>query len=128
MPVFALANAGVLLSAPAGESVIGRVSVNIALALVAGKVIGILLFSWLGIKLKFTDLPPGTRWVHMIGLGLLGGIGFTMSMFIASLAYQDAGMLNHAKIGILIGSIVAGVGGYLILKKTLKPSPEEEEI
>jgi len=128
MPVFALANAGVLLSAPAGESVIGRVSVNIALALVAGKVIGILLLSWLGIKLKFTDLPPGTRWVHMIGLGLLGGIGFTMSMFIASLAYQDAGMLNHAKIGILIGSIVAGVGGYLILKKTLKPSPEEEEI
>jgi Na+:H+ antiporter, NhaA family len=128
MPVFALANAGVLLSVPAGEAVIGRLSLNISLALVAGKVIGILLFSWLGVKLKFTDLPPGTRWVHMIGLGLLGGIGFTMSMFIASLAYQDAGLLNHAKIGILIGSLVAGVGGYLILKKTLKPSPEEEEL
>jgi len=128
MPVFALANAGVLLSAPAGEAVIGRISVNIALSLVAGKVIGILLFSWLGIKLKFTDLPPGTRWVHMIGLGLLGGIGFTMSMFIASLAYQDAGLLNHAKIGILIGSLTAGVGGYLILRKTLTPTPEEEEL
>ncbi len=127
MPVFALANAGILLSAPPGEPVIGRISLNIAIALVAGKVLGILLFSWLGIKLKLTELPQGTRWVHMLGLGLLGGIGFTMSMFISSLAYQDITMLNHAKIGILIGSLAAGVGGYLILNKTLKPLSSEEE-
>jgi NhaA family Na+:H+ antiporter len=60
----------------------------------------------------------------MVGLGLLGGIGFTMSMFIASLAFQDAGLLNHAKIGILIGSLIAGAGGYFILRGTLKPTEE----
>jgi len=126
MPIFALANAGVLLSAASGEPVIGRISVSIALALVVGKVIGILLLSWIGVKLKITDLPEGTTWVHMLGLALLGGIGFTMSMFISSLAFQDATLLNQAKIGILIGSLVAGLGGYLILKKTLKHLPEEE--
>jgi NhaA family Na+:H+ antiporter len=121
MPVFALANAGVLLSAAPGESVIGPVSINIALALILGKVLGILIFAWLGIRLKITALPPGTRWIHMIGLGLLGGIGFTMSMFISNLAYKDAGLLNHAKIGILIGSLIAGILGYFLLKYTLKP-------
>ncbi len=126
MPVFALANAGVLLTAPLGEPVIGKISINIAIALVAGKVIGIMLLTWIGVKLKFTELPKGTRWVHFIGLGFLGGIGFTMSMFISSLAFQDATLLNHAKIGILIGSLIAGVGGYLILRKTLKPLPEDE--
>ncbi|MFC2098805.1 Na+/H+ antiporter NhaA [Bacteroidota bacterium] len=126
MPVFALANAGVLLIAAPGESVIGAISINLALALIVGKVLGIIVFSWLGIKLKLTELPPGTRWIHMAGLGFLGGIGFTMSMFIASLAYQDATLLNHAKIGILIGSLLAGISGYFILKFTLKPSEEEE--
>ena len=121
MPVFAIANAGVLLSAAPGEAVVGPLSINIALALVLGKVLGILIFAWLGIRLKLTALPEGTRWVHMVGLGLLGGIGFTMSMFISSLAYGDAGLLNHAKIGILLGSLVAGVGGYLVLRYTLKP-------
>ena len=121
MPVFAIANAGVLLSAAPGESVIGPLSINLALALILGKVLGIIIFAWFGIRLKITALPPGTRWIHMVGLGLLGGIGFTMSMFISSLAYKDAGLLNHAKIGILIGSLVAGVLGYFVLKYTLKP-------
>jgi NhaA family Na+:H+ antiporter len=126
MPVFALANAGVLLSSPPGVPVIGLVSVNIALALVAGKVLGILIFAWLGIKLRLTELPEGTRWVHLIGLGFLGGIGFTMSMFISSLAYQDAIILNQAKIGILIGSLVAGVSGYFLLRHTLKPASNND--
>jgi NhaA family Na+:H+ antiporter len=121
MPVFALANAGVLLSAASGEPVIGPLSLNIALALVLGKVLGIIVFAWMGIRLRITALPEGTRWIHMVGLGLLGGIGFTMSMFISSLAYKDAGLLNHAKIGILLGSLLAGILGYLILKYTLKP-------
>lgn len=127
MPVFALANAGILLSAPPGENVIGHISINIALALMLGKVVGVLMFSWLGIKLKLTELPAGTRWIHIVGLGMLGGIGFTMSMFISSLAFQDAVMLNHAKIGILVGSLLSGVAGYLILRRTLEPQPEEEE-
>ncbi len=125
MPVFALANAGVLISAAAGEPVINSLSINVALALIVGKICGIIAFTWLGIKLKITELPEGTRWVHMLGLGFLGGIGFTMSMFIANLAYQDEGMLNHAKIGILIGSLLAGVCGYLILRATLKPENQQ---
>ena len=127
MPVFALANAGVLLSAPGGGSVIGPLSYNIAIALIAGKVLGILIFAWIGVKLKITDLPQGTNWTQMAGLGFLGGIGFTMSMFISSLAFQDAGLLNHAKIGILAGSLIAGISGYLLLKSTLKPVVEEQE-
>jgi NhaA family Na+:H+ antiporter len=119
MPVFALANAGVLLSAAPGGSVIGPLSVNIAIALVLGKVLGIVLLAWLSVRLKITALPQGTRWVHMVGLGMLGGIGFTMSMFISSLAYGDAELLNHAKIGILLGSLVAGALGYFILRRTL---------
>lgn len=121
MPVFALTNAGVLLSAVGGGSVIGPLSINIAIALILGKVLGIIIFAWIGLKLNITDLPVDTKWIHMVGLGLLGGIGFTMSMFISSLAYKDAGLLNHAKIGILIGSLLAGILGYLILKYTLKP-------
>ncbi len=127
MPVFALANAGVLLSAPGGESVIGPLSYNLAIALVAGKVLGILIFAWIGVKLKITDLPPGTNWTQMAGLGFLGGIGFTMSMFISSLAFQDAGLLNHAKIGILVGSLIAGISGYLLLRSNLTPEMEEAE-
>lgn len=121
MPVFALANAGVLLSAVGGGSVIGPLSIHIALALILGKVLGIIIFAWIGLKLNITDLPVDTKWIHMVGLGFLGGIGFTMSMFISSLAYKDAGLLNHAKIGILVGSLLAGILGYLILKYTLKP-------
>jgi NhaA family Na+:H+ antiporter len=115
-----------VLSAAPGESVIGPLSINIALALILGKVLGIIIFAWLGIRLKITALPPGTKWIHLIGLGFLGGIGFTMSMFISSLAYKDAGLLNHAKIGILMGSLVAGILGYMILKYTLKPQIEDK--
>ncbi len=125
LPVFALANAGILLSAPAGESLVGKLSLNLAIALMTGKVIGILIFTWLGVRLKITDLPDGAGWGQMLGLGFLGGIGFTMSMFISSLAYGDPLMLNHAKIGILIGSLAAGVAGYLILHRTLKKEVRE---
>lgn len=127
MPVFALANAGILLNPGQDQASTGILSINIALALVLGKILGIIVFSWLGIKLRLTELPPGTRWVHMLGLGFLGGIGFTMSMFIASLAYQDAVILNSAKIGILAGSLIAAVSGYLILRRTLVPRENEEE-
>jgi len=126
MPVFALANAGVLLTAVSGEPVIGPLSINIAMALVLGKVLGIIIFAWIGLRLNLTELPAGTKWIHLVGLGFLGGIGFTMSMFISSLAYQDMGLLNHAKIGILLGSLVAGILGYMILKYTLKPQFEDK--
>lgn len=126
MPVFALANAGVILTAAGGESVMGPLSINIAMALILGKVLGIIMFAWIGHRLNLTELPAGTKWIHLVGLGFLGGIGFTMSMFISSLAYKDVGLLNHAKIGILLGSLVAGILGYMILNYTLKPQFEDK--
>jgi NhaA family Na+:H+ antiporter len=124
LPVFALANAGVLLSAgEEGGEVLTMVSFAIAFSLVFGKVIGITIFSWLSVRLGFAIKPKGSSWLSFAGLGLLGGIGFTMSIFIASLAYS-AEILNQAKIGIFIGSIVAGFAGFFLLKYSLRRDEE----
>ncbi len=122
LPIFALANAGVVLSAGHhGAEVLGSVSFAIAFSLVFGKVIGITLFAWLGVRLRISIKPKGSSWLSFAGLGLLGGIGFTMSIFIASLAFKGLpDILNQAKIGIFIGSIVAGVAGFYLLKYSLK--------
>jgi NhaA family Na+:H+ antiporter len=128
MPLFALANAGIKISG--GGDVFGQpLFINIAVALVLGKVLGIFTFSWLAVKLKFADLPLRTNWVQMIGLGLLGGIGFTMALFIANLALNDSDLLAQAKLGILAGSFIAGTGGFFLLRQSLKkePEPNEEE-
>lgn len=127
LPVFALANAGVALG-DAGEALSSPLSLNIALGLVVGKTLGVGLLSWLGVKFGLASLPEGTRWKHLLALGLLGGVGFTMALFIANLAFTDVNLLNAAKIGILAGSTIAGVAGYLILRMTLpKPTPEPKE-
>ena len=120
MPLFALANAGVLLSSSGGGQVISLLSLNIALGLILGKLVGVLLFSWIGVRLKIASLPESANWGQIAGLGLLGGVGFTMSLFISGLAFQDAGLMNQSKIGILIGSLIAGVAGYFVLRFTLK--------
>lgn len=123
LPVFALANAGVVL-AGAGDALSSSLTLNIALGLVFGKTIGIGLLSWLSVKLGIASLPTGSTWVQLLALALLGGVGFTMALFIANLAFTDPELLNQAKIGILIGSTIAGVGGFLILRMTLPPVPE----
>lgn len=117
MPIFALANAGVPLSGAQGEGNLGMV---VILALVMGKPLGILAFCWVAVKTKLAQLPHDINWTQLLGIGLLGGIGFTMSLFIANLAYTDAVLISQAKTGILIASLIAGVGGYLILKLSLK--------
>ena len=125
LPIFALANAGVVLSAGhEGAEVLGKVSFAIAISLVFGKVIGITFFSWLAVRLGLSIKPKGSSWLSFAGLGLLGGIGFTMSIFIASLAFTSADILNQAKIGIFLGSIVAGLAGYFLLKYSLKRDEE----
>ena len=126
LPIFALANAGVVL-AGAGEALSSALTINIALGLVVGKTLGIGLLSWLGVKLGWASLPENTTWTHLIALGLLGGVGFTMALFIANLAFRDPELLNQAKTGILIGSTLAGIGGYLILRMTLPAYTEEEQ-
>ena len=121
MPIFALANAGVVLSFSALGDV-SHVSINIALALVLGNTFGILALSFIGIKLKLADLPKNVNFKQLFGVSLLGGLGFTMSLFIVNLAYIDENLVSASKMGVIIGSLVAGLFGYLILRFTLKPS------
>jgi Na+:H+ antiporter, NhaA family len=124
LPLFALSNAGVhFFSAKGGDpagSVISAVGITIAVSLVFGKAIGISLFSWLAVKLNLAQKPEGTNWSSFIGLGLLGGIGFTMSLFITTLAFTSPELINQAKIGIFVGSLVAGIAGYFLLKISTK--------
>lgn len=118
MPLFALANAGVIFDF-GGESNFG-LSINIALSMVLGKAVGIFLFSYLSIKLKITELPKNITFTMLAGISILGGLGFTMSLFINNLAFSDQALIDSAKMGILIGSVVAGIVGFVVLKAALK--------
>lgn len=126
LPVFALANAGVALGGDAGGPP-SAVAPGIVLGLVLGKPIGILIFSWIAVKARWADLPAGVGWVQVLGVGALCGIGFTMSLFIAGLAFPDPALLNSAKIGILSASIVAGLLGTVLLLATRRPTTDEDE-
>lgn len=90
------------------------------IGLVIGKPLGIWLFSYAGTLLGFCKLPSDLKWKHILGAGFLGGIGFTMSIFITLLAFGDAGIINDSKIAILIASLIAGITGFVFLKLTLK--------
>lgn len=120
MPIFALANAGVVLSFSGLENT-SHIILSIAMALVFGNTIGIMLLSYIAIKLKFADLPKGVKLKNLLGVGILGGLGFTMSLFITNLAYVDEAFIAAAKMGVILGSLIAGTLGYLILKMQLKP-------
>lgn len=115
LPIFALANAGVSFGGGGGAG--GDVSLGIIAGLVLGKPIGVLLFSWLATRTGMADLPGGVRWMHILGVGLLAGIGFTMSLFIAGLAFPDAQLLAASKTGILVASVVAAVLGAGVLTR-----------
>jgi NhaA family Na+:H+ antiporter len=111
MPVFALANAGVTISvADLGQAV----SVAIFAGLAIGKPVGVLTFSWLAVRLGFATQAPGLTWPFLVAGAFLTGIGFTMSLFIAGLAYAPA-MLNAAKLGILTASVASAAAGLLTL-------------
>ena len=119
MPLFALANAGVPLGLTSVDAAGGMsVALGIALGLILGKPVGITLFAWVAVRLGAASLPHGITWRSIGGAGLLGGIGFTMALFIASLAFASApGLLVAAKLGILGASLVAGLGGWLVLRR-----------
>jgi len=118
LPLFALANTSVIISANWYMSLLTSNGMGIILGLTVGKPIGILSFSLLSIKMKWASIPEGITFRHMLGAGLLGGIGFTMSIFITLLAFQDSRIVDQSKIAIMIASLMAGVFGYLILKWT----------
>ena len=115
MPIFALANAGVAFSADMELDM--PLMINIAVALFIGKGIGIALMSYLGVKLKIAALPEGINFTQIIGVAILAGVGFTMSIFVANLAFSDNLMLiDSSKVGIILGSVISGIIGYLILR------------
>lgn len=114
MPIFAFANAGVYLGDVQG-SVFEGVSLSIILGLVVGKLVGVFSFSWISVKLKLASLPSNSRWKDMVGIAMLGGVGFTMSLFIANLSFDNVAILDEAKLGILAASATAAVLGMLYL-------------
>lgn len=121
LPVFAFANAGVNFTGVGTEQLFHSVPLGIALGLLIGKQVGVFGFCWLAIKLKLTQLPSDMSWVSLYGTAALCGIGFTMSLFIGSLSFEDASIsrLFDERLGILIGSFASGVIGYLVLRKSL---------
>lgn len=117
MPLFALANAGVALGTGTGGAGFPvPVTLGVVLGLVLGKPIGITLFAWAAVRLGLAVLPTGASWRALHGVSWLGGIGFTMSLFIAGLAFEGTAMLDAAKMGILFASVVAGLTGWLLLR------------
>jgi NhaA family Na+:H+ antiporter len=117
MPLFALANAGVSISGGAFASLAEPLPLGILLGLCIGKPLGITLFAWVGSKLKLASLPENVGWVDLLLISILGGIGFTMSLFITNLAFTDGAVIDEAKLGVLIGSLVSGVIGYVFLSR-----------
>jgi len=119
LPLFAFVNAGVNITEISLQQMSGSVPMGIMLGLFIGKQLGVFGFSWLAIKLQLAELPKGSNWLQLYGVSLLTGIGFTMSLFIVSLAFEDDEIFQYTdKLAILIGSFVSGVMGYLVLKKS----------
>jgi Na+:H+ antiporter, NhaA family len=116
MPLFALSNAGVELSSDMLRTISLPVTAGIVLGLVLGKPLGITLFAWLAVRIGLASLPERATWRMVHGVSWLGGIGFTMSLFIAGLAFGEASLLDSAKVGILAASSIAGVAGWLMLR------------
>ena len=120
LPVFALANTAIIINSDWHFALSQNYTLGIAIGLIIGKPIGIALFSYLAVKLKICSLPEDINWKSIIGAGFLGGIGFTMSIFITLLAFSDGEHIDNSKIMILVSSLVAGIIGLLYLKTILK--------
>ncbi|MCM1368969.1 MAG: Na+/H+ antiporter NhaA [Candidatus Amulumruptor caecigallinarius] len=133
VPLFAFANAGIFFGDMNFAQMFNGIAPAIIVSLVVGKFLGIFLFSWLTIRLKLAPMPEGANWSRLASVSVLGGIGFTVSLFIANLSFGSADpfmaeLLNDAKLGILIGSLLAGILGWALLHFTLpkEPQPEDE--
>jgi len=123
LPLFGFANAGVPLAGLSASDLVHPVPLGIVLGLLLGKPIGILAMSWLAVRFGIASLAEGVRWRDVLGTGILCGTGFTMSFFIASLAFEQGGGALHGldRLGILVGSFLSGLLGYFTLRRTLRP-------
>lgn len=129
VPLFAFANAGIYFGDLRFSMLVSGVSLAIIVGLIAGKFLGIFLFSLLTVKLGWAPMPEGCNWKQMASISLLGGIGFTVSLFIANLSFGTGDpihslLLDESKLGIIVGSLLAGVGGWLALHSTLPQTPQ----
>jgi NhaA family Na+:H+ antiporter len=115
VPLFAFANAGVALRGMGLETLAQPITLGVMAGLFLGKQVGVLGAVWLGVRCGLGKLPPNTSWLSLYGVSLLCGIGFTISLFISALAFPGAGAQDAAKLGVLVGSLVSGVGGWLVL-------------
>ena len=127
LPIFALANTAIVLSGDIGQTLTENYSIGIALGLIAGKPLGIFLLTFLAVTFGLCKLPDDMNWKSIAGVGFLGGIGFTMSIFITLLAFDNETIINNAKFVILISSLIAGLIGFLSLKLILKPATVNNE-
>ena len=121
LPIFAFANAGVSFEGLSLGAILAPVPIGIALGLYLGKPIGVVAMSWLAVKLGVTKLPASMGWPQLLGVACLTGVGFTMSLFIGGLAFDSADKLNEVRIGVLMGSILSGITGYLLLSRLPLP-------
>ena len=121
MPLFALANAGVSLGEGLVNSLLDSINTGIVAGLFIGKQVGIFLFTWLSIKLGISSKPAGINWKILYGGGVLAGIGFTMSLFITNLAFSQDKLIETAKVGILLASLISAIIGYIILSSRKNP-------
>ncbi|MFT5657356.1 MAG: NhaA family Na+:H+ antiporter [Gammaproteobacteria bacterium] len=124
LPLFAFMNAGIAFEDFNPARLMNAVPVGIALGLMIGKPVGVLTFAWIAIRLRIASLPSSINWGQLVGVAFLCGIGFTMSLFIGSLAFQEGGVgySRADRLGIIIGSMVSGIVGYLVLRKSLPKS------
>jgi NhaA family Na+:H+ antiporter len=118
--LFALANTGISFTTGWHQQLVSKNSIGILAGLIIGKPVGIMLLSFLAVKLKISSLAADINWKHILGAGILGGIGFTMSIFITLLAFKDGETIVGSKIAVLFSSVIAGLIGYTCLKITNK--------
>ena len=124
LPIFALANTAIIISGDLTKIATENYNLGVALGLVLGKPIGIFLLTFLTVKIGWCQLPSDMNWKSVLGVGFLGGIGFTMSIFITLLAFDSAAIINNTKLVIVFSSLLAGIIGFVFLKATLKATQE----
>ena len=127
IPVFGFANAGVSFAGVGAEALLAPVTLGVAMGLALGKVVGIFGAVGVLVRLDWADLPAGASWMQMFGTALLCGIGFTMSLFISILAFDQVLLQDEAKIGILLGSLVSGIAGYTVLRIAKREAPRRTQ-